>query len=178
MEYELGYYINQIIQNSLSQPYKQYEGSNDILFSNFNYNILESAYKLKILQMRIGIIWEKIFCLFNYQKINYGADLVNHEKRVVMELKNSFNTDNASSRTQNIKKLIQCNNDYLNNEYLLVYGIINDKNSMGKYEVQYHHGYRILFLSGSYLFHFVFGNDFQNIVNYICACFNYYSYYY
>src|SRR5271156_2490528 len=154
MEHELQYYINQIIQNSLNQPYKQYEGSNNILFSTFNYNILESAYKLKILQMRTGIIWEKIFCLFNYQKIKSGADLVNHEKRVVMELKNSFNTYNASSRKENIKKLIQCNNEYIWGEYTLVYGIINDSNSMGKCEIQNHHGYPILFLSGNYLFHF------------------------
>ena len=112
MEHGVQYYIDQIIQINLNQPYKQYVGSNDILFFNYNYNILESAYKLKILQMRTGIIWEKIFCLFNYEKIKYGVDLVNHEKRVVMELKNSFNTDNSSSRKENIKKLIQYNDDY------------------------------------------------------------------
>ena len=62
------------------------------------------------------------------------------------------------------------------NKYTLVYGIINDKvNNMGKYEKQYHHGYPILFLSGSYLFHFVFGDDYQGIVNHIVLSFHIHS---
>ena len=166
--------ISHVIENTINKPCKQYEGLNDILLKNITYHFLAYSYKLKILQMRVGLLWEKILCLFGFQKIS-GADVVNHDRQIVMELKNAFNTDNASSRKENIRKLIQCKIDNNWNDYMLVYGIINDGsyNNMGKCEVQYFNGIPILFMSGNYLFHFVFGNDYQNLLNYIIYVFNF-----
>ena len=65
--------------NSNSQP----KPLNEILLMNINKDILESAYKLKILQIKVGYIWEQVFIIFRgCEKLKQGADLINHEKKL------------------------------------------------------------------------------------------------
>ena len=77
--------------------------NNDILLLNYPQHLLQSSYKLGEISRKTGLLWESIFCLFGYEKLTNGADLINHKSKVIMELKNSYNTDNSSSRKENIK---------------------------------------------------------------------------
>ena len=96
MDYEnLKYLIHYIVL----KPIPKYTGLNDILLSGLVHgDCLEKAYQLKILQMRIGHLWEQVFCLFGFEKLFVGADLIHNQNKIIMELKNSTRTDNASGR--------------------------------------------------------------------------------
>lgn len=67
------------------------------------------CHKIKNLQMRIGEIWqEAIGCAEGWQNLkkgdSSGLDLINKERKIVIELKNSYNTDNSSARKHNYQK--------------------------------------------------------------------------
>ena len=80
---------------------------------------------------------------------------------IIMELKNADTTDNASSRKENIRKLIR--GGILG--YSLVYGMINSINP--KDEIIYFEGYPIRLLSGEYLLKFVMGEYWNIYINII-----------
>nr|AJF36724.1 hypothetical protein [Klebsormidium flaccidum] len=67
------------------------------------------CHKVKNLQMRIGEIWQGVIgCAEGWQNRKQGdpsgLDLINHERKIVIELKNSLNTDNSSARKHNYQK--------------------------------------------------------------------------
>lgn len=67
------------------------------------------CHKIKNLQMRIGEIWQGVIgCAEGWQNLRQGdpsgLDLINHERKIVIELKNELNTDNSSARKHNSQK--------------------------------------------------------------------------
>src|SRR5271167_3080230 len=96
---------------------------------------------------------------------NEEVDLINHNTKVIMELKNSYNTDNSSSRKENIKKLINSKID----GYELVYGIINDINPRDKILCR-----EVRYLSGTCLFQFIMGDQYENVITLLQNEFNEY----
>ena len=152
--------VRNIITNVFSNL-GQYKHTNDILLQSASTLLFENYYKVCCIRTKIGYFWERIFCLFGYNKLQKGADIINHQLKIIMELKNSDTTDNVSSRKENIRKLIRGGIP----DYSLVYGMINSNNP--KDIIIYFDGYPIRLLSGEYLLKFVMGeywNDFINII--------------
>ena len=117
------------------------------------------ALKEKQRQMKVGEIWQEV--LGNYDgfinlKVGHetGLDILSHTKKIVIELKNRTNTDNASSKKSNLDKLAKFKKN--NPDYICIYGNINadteDKTMTGSIkkilhngeELEHHIGYEFL----------------------------------
>src|SRR5579864_9179212 len=95
-----------VVRNIITDVFSnqgRYKHTNDILLQSASTSMLENYYKVCGIRTKIGYVWEKIFCLFGYEKLQKGADLINHQSMIVMELKNADTTDNASSRKENMR---------------------------------------------------------------------------
>src|SRR5271156_5216692 len=141
--------IKLIFYKIFKLPNEKVNCNTDILLINCPKDLLQQSYKLGLIRMKIGVLWEHIFTLFGYEKMK-KVDLINHNTKVIIELKNSHNTDNSSSRKENIKKLINSKID----GYQLVYGIINDINPRDKIICR-----EVRYLSGACLFQFIVGDE-------------------
>ena len=147
------------IFSSIFKTYNSVEKvNNDILLVNCPKDLLKQSYKLGLIRMKIGLLWEQVFTLFGYEKLKTGADLINHKSKVIMKLKNSYTTDNSSSRKENIRKLISSKLE----GYSLVYGIINDTNSNSNDKINHSNGIR--YLSGYCLLNFIMGDQCENVI--------------
>lgn len=112
MSYNLDTYFHKldtIIKNIITRKEKE----------NITYDILDTPntlkYKLLVLKdkhrhMKIGEIWQEL--IGNYKDfINLktghktGLDIINYNRKIIIELKNRTNTDNNSSRKSNLEKL-------------------------------------------------------------------------
>jgi len=100
------------------------------------------ALKEKQRQMKIGEIWQEVlgnYPSYNNLKVGHksGLDIVSHDKKIIIELKNRTNTDNHSSKQTNFEKLYIFKKE--NPEYRCIYGNINDKDEKttlkGKYKI-------------------------------------------
>ena len=123
----------------------------------------------KMFTMKLGLVWEDVFCLFGYRKLDKGADTINNEKKIIMELKNSYRTDNSSSKKGNKIKLVNTKK-ILQLDYELVYGVINDAIPKDYY-IDYD-GHSIRYITGQKLLKFVLGDEETDVVNYIIHNFN------
>src|SRR5258708_23309191 len=119
---ELTLQIRAIIEESF-RKFIPCKSPNDILLNSISMDTIRAYHKVAIIRTRIGMLWEQIFCLFGYDKLPKGGDIINHEKKVIIELKNKKSSDNKSSHIENIRKLIQSGQP----GYTLIYGIINAK---------------------------------------------------
>ena len=100
-----------------------------------------------------------------------GLDIVNHEKKYIIELKNRTNTDNSSSRKTNRDKLARFVRE--NPEYTSIYGCINDdteeKTKKGLVEAIIHNGAELQLLTGYPLLRFILGDDTDEVVAFVKA---------
>ena len=132
----------------------------DILDSDYE-PLRESAYlKRKQLQMKYGEIWQTVigeYDTFEDLKVGAGLDVLSVERKIAMELKNRYNTDNAASKKTNLDKLAQYKKE--NPEYQCIYGVINDKTIDGKIKSIYYNEQEIHCYSGMKLFDHCFGKD-------------------
>ena len=120
--------IDTIIYNILKRP-----TSNtliyDILDTNKSIQNKLISLKEKQRQMKVGEIWQEVLGNYNgYINLKNGhesgLDIISYNKKIVIELKNRTNTDNASSKKSNFNKLVKFK---INNpEYTCIYGNIND----------------------------------------------------
>jgi hypothetical protein len=131
-----------------------------------NKEKLQFCHKIKLIQMKLGLVWQNIMghvdgiqnlSIGHYSGLDLMSDSDFPRGQFIMELKNSTQTDNSSSRKQNIYKLKQFVKD--NPNYITIYGCINDKNKNGRDEVK--DGVR--FLSGNKLLQFIFGDQYETI---------------
>ena len=136
------------------------------MFIKSNKEKVNFAKKLKHLQMNIGKIWQIV--LGNYKDFidleegdETGLDVKSDKLKIIMEIKNRYNTDNASSRKTNYGKL---SNFKLNNpDYECIYAVINEKHNLGNDYIIKHNEQNIRYLSGQKLLDYVFAND-KNII--------------
>jgi hypothetical protein len=142
----------------------------DILLNNYikkNENIIKQSKKLKQIQMNIGKIWQ--LTIGNYKHFIdlgeghiTGLDVKSDKLKIIMEIKNRYNTDNASAKKANYDKLVKFK---INNpDYKCIYAIINDKTKNGKEEIKIYNEYEIIYLSGNKLFEFIFGSYKDKII--------------
>ena len=93
----------------------------DLFLKNYK-NIKTEKRTYKKMQQtfqRIGKAWEIILsCCKGFEKIS-KIDFVNKDKKIYIELKNRYNTDNSSSKKTNLNKLFTFTQN--NPEYTCIY---------------------------------------------------------
>lgn len=142
----------------------------DELLDNFIKNNPEGikfSKRLKQLQMNAGNIWQIVIGNYNtFEDLktghSSGCDVKSNTRKIIIELKNRYNTDNASSRKSNLDKLVRFKKE--NPDWLCIYGIINDKNKKGKEEIIKHNDFEITYLSGQKLMDLIFDKDREFII--------------
>ena len=164
-----------IINMKIEEYLKKSKYNDDILedellnnFINNNPEGMKFSKKLKQLQMNAGNIWQIVIGNYNtfedlYTSHSSGCDVKSNTRKIIIELKNRYNTDNASSRKSNLDKLVKFKKE--NSDWQCIYGIINDKTKEGKNEIIKHNDFEITYLSGQKLMNFIFGKDKEIIID-------------
>jgi hypothetical protein len=149
----------------LFQRFPVYRGLRDILLEGLiDDDILIKSYYLKITQMRIGSLWEKLFVIEGgFEKLPQGLDLIHRERKIVIELKNSWNSDNFNSRITTFNKL----SDYKlqHPDYTSVYANINGRNDIGTNHHIVYAGQDIYHITGNELLQYIFGDGYSEIID-------------
>lgn len=148
-------------------------------YINSHPKFMKKVHRLKCIQMKIGSIWQQVFGLVPWlddMKNGHvsGLDLISNKKsmeyvgeNICIELKNSYNTDNASSKKSNYNKLAQY--AIKNKQFQPIYAVINCNSKNGKDEFINHKetGINIRYLSGEKLLKYIFADDYKKIMNVI-----------
>jgi len=165
--------IGKIIDTILSRPEKTIL-TYDILDTEKSQHTKLLILKEKQRQMKIGEIWQEV--LGNYTGyINLktghtsGLDILSHEKKIAIELKNRTNTDNASSRKSNFDKLSKFKKRHP--DYTCIYATINadtqEKTLQGGKSIFIHNNMEIHHMFGGVFLTFILGNDMEQIINFV-----------
>jgi hypothetical protein len=177
---ECGFCLNkyfELLDDSIKTILLRHE--NDVL----TYDILDTekekeykliALKVKHRQMKVGEIWQEV--LGNYNgcvnlKIGHetGLDILSHNKKFAIELKNRTNTDNASSKKSNLDKLAKFKKNNL--DYTCIYANINadteKKTLQGSIKKLLHDGVEIEHQIGYEFLKFILGDDTDLIVDFV-----------
>jgi hypothetical protein len=105
----------------------------------------------------------------NYENLSInhysGLDIRNKKKKIIIELKNRYNTDNNSSRKQNFLKLSEYKKKHPN--YKCIYGVINDKQEDGKYYKFIFNNQELIYMSGNILLEYIFKANTGKIIEII-----------
>lgn len=144
----------------LSQSITSFKHSNDIILKNKIIPHERDCFELQLLKQRIGIAWEHVFTDFGFKRTRINScprggcvyDLYNHTSKIVIELKNNYNSDSGKAKryTHNKLKLFKRRNP----TYKVIYGAINYKNSIGKLKVKDN----VLYIYGDLLLNRFLGN--------------------
>ena len=165
--------IGKIIETILSRPEKTIL-TYDILDTEKSQHTKLLILKEKQRQMKIGEIWQEV--LGNYTGyINIktghpsGLDILSHEKKIAIELKNRTNTDNASSRKSNFDKLSKFKKKHP--DYTCIYATINsdtqEKTLHGGRTIIIHNNVEIHHMIGGVFLTFILGDDMEQIINFV-----------
>jgi hypothetical protein len=168
--YEL---LDNSIHNILSREEK-YVLTYDILDTEKLKTNKLIALKERQRQMKIGEIWQEV--LGNYKEcINLktgnetGLDILSHNRKFAIELKNRTNTDNASSKKSNLDKLAKFK--LANPEYVCIYANINadtDKKTLkGSITKLLHNNVEIEHQIGYKFIKFILGDDTDAIIDFV-----------
>ena len=109
----------------LRQPLPPTKPITDIILRGKFDNLQENAYKLNRIRSRLGNAFEFVFTDFGFELVNNIIDLINHNRSIAIELKNSWSTDNSRAKTYTIQQLQQFKRN--NPQYEVIYGAINYK---------------------------------------------------
>jgi len=162
-------YIHKIQQNItkiLSRPC-QTALANDILDSDDDRASLSICLRMKQLQMKYGEIWQMVIGEYEgFTNLGVGhesgLDVLSIKNKMIFEIKNHHNTDNASSRKSNLDKLIKYKRN--NPGFRGVYGIVNDRIPNGICKKLFHDDEEIEYYSGDKLFTLVFGDRKDDVI--------------
>jgi hypothetical protein len=168
--YEL---LDNSIHNILSREEK-YVLTYDILDTEKLKTNKLIALKERQRQMKIGEIWQEV--LGNYKGcINLktghktGLDILSHNRKFAIELKNRTNTDNASSKKSNLDKLAKFK--LANPEYVCIYANINadteKKTIKGSITKLLHNNVEIEHQIGYKFIKFILGDDTDTIIDFV-----------
>ena len=140
----------------------------DILDTDVDIEHLLIELRNKQRRMKYGEIWQMVigeYYKFEDLKKGHitGLDILSSERKIIIELKNRYNTDNSSSLKTNLDKLSKFK--LSNKDYTCIYGVINEKNNIGIKKTIFHKDIEIMYLSGNYLFDFIFQEHKDIILN-------------
>lgn len=140
-------------------------------FNKLHKNEIEFAHRLKVIQMKVGQSWQIIFgSIAGVKDLGVGhesgldlmSDSAFRHGKMVMELKNSWNTDNSSSRAQNLRKLTKFASS--NPDYQPIYAFVNTKKSSGEDKFITFENHQVRILSGKKLLRYVLGKNYKKTV--------------
>jgi hypothetical protein len=146
----------------------------DILDTEKTCNIKLISLKEKQRQMKIGEIWQEVLGNYDgYMNLKRGhksgLDILSYTKKVVIELKNRTNTDNASSKKSNFDKL--ANFKKKNPEYTCIYANINanteKKTLKGMIKIIKHNDIEIQHQVGYLFLKFILQDDIDIIIDFV-----------
>jgi len=130
---------------------------------------LKKAHFVRLTQMKIGFLWESLFVIEGgFEKLPHGLDLVNNERKIVIELKNSWQSDRFIYKTYNSrKKTFDKLADYKNQnpEFTCVYANINGRTDVGTNHDFYHNGQQLYQITGNELLEFIFGEEYLDTID-------------
>ena len=172
--FNLSFYLSEIrtkILAILSRPLRD-ELTYDILDSQNSINNKRIALHVKQRQMKIGVIMQVV--IGNYDKMTdlgigheTGLDILSVERKLVIELKNRTNTDNASSKKSNLDKLAKFKRQHP--DYECIYGCVNDdteeKTMTGEITTIMHDGVELRKYTGMKLLNHIFGENTKTIID-------------
>ena len=70
----------------------------DIILSGKFDNLQRDAFRLNRIRSRLGKAWEFVLTDFGFTLVNNVIDLINQNRSIAIELKNSWRTDNSKSK--------------------------------------------------------------------------------
>ena len=108
----------------IKQPISLHKQTNDVILSGLTDQIEEAAYKLQILRIRIGHAWELVFTDYGFIKQPSGIDLINHRRKIAIELKNGY-CINSIVKREVLRQLREFKAQ--RPRYTVILGFINDK---------------------------------------------------
>src|SRR5438552_10318120 len=79
----------------LRRPLPPTKPIQDIILRGKFDNLQDHAYKLNRIRSRLGIAWEYVFTDFGFEIVHTVIDVINRNKSIAIEFKNSWRTDNA-----------------------------------------------------------------------------------
>ena len=144
----------------IKKPISLNRQTNDVLLSGLVYPLEDSAYKLQVLHMRIGLAWELVFTDYSFVKQTSGIDLINHRRRIAIELKNGYQI-NSMVKREDFRRLRTFKARHP--RYTVILGIINDKTLEGK--VRLKGGVHVM--SGRRLLRYIFKGEQDHIIQYL-----------
>ena len=109
----------------LRQPLPATRPIQDVILRGKFDNLQENAFKLNRIRTRLGRAWEFVLTDYGFNLVNNVVDLINPNRSIAVELKNSWRTDNANSKKCVFDKLKTFKRN--NPRYTVVYGAINYK---------------------------------------------------
>ena len=116
----------------IKAPINSHKKTNDIILKGITEQLEESAYKLQVIRMRLGHAWEWDFTDYSFRKLPSGIDLINHRRKIVIELKNGYRINSIVRR--DFRRLQEFNSSHP--RYTAILGFINDKNPEGKSRIR------------------------------------------
>ena len=132
------------------------------------------ALKQTQLKMKRGEIWQEVLGTYNgFINLKTGheteLDILSHTKKIIIELKNRTNTDNASSKKSNLDKLAKFKKS--NPEYRCIYANINadteEKTLHGSIKKLLHDGVELEHQIGYEFLKFILGSDTELIIEFV-----------
>lgn len=146
---------------------KQRKSYFNILDTDEDRNNRQKLLKQKQIDMIQGLLWQKIFgCVDGMTDLGIGhwsgLDLHCSHKKQYFEIKNSYRSDNSSSRSTKEQLLCRIKKQYP--DHMCIYGIVNGTT---RHTIKKVDGVDIHVVSGDELFRLVFGKDWQEIVRFV-----------
>ena len=139
----------------------------NILDTDDDRNNRKQLLQQKQIDMIQGALWQKVFgCVDGMTDLGRGhwsgVDLYCRQKKQYFEIKNSYRSDNSSSRSA--KEQLLCRIKEQHPDHTCIYGIVNGST---RHTVKKINGMEIHFVSGDELFRLVFGEDWRDIVRFV-----------
>ena len=144
----------------IKEPLNSHKQTSDVVLTGITGTLEEAAYKLQVLRMRVGNAWELVFTDYGFTKQPSGIDLINHRRKVAVELKNGYRI-NSIVRREDFRRLKEFKRQHP--RYIVILGFINDKTAEGKYRVR--DGVHVM--SGKRFLQYIFKGDEGKIIRYL-----------
>lgn len=166
------------IENRISKEFSKIKNitpTYDILDTEKTKENKLISLKEKQRQMIIGNLWQELLGDYNGNtnlgtgKHSSGLDIISHNKKYAIELKNRTNTDNSSSKKANLDKLAKFKME--NPEFRCIYANINEdtenKTLIGSHKVFQYDGVELEKYTGRPFIEFILGDDTDIVINFV-----------
>ena len=82
----------------IKEPLNSHKQINDIILTGITDSLEETSYRLQVLRMHVGNACELVFTGYGFTKQPSGIDLINHRRKIAVELKNGYGINSIARR--------------------------------------------------------------------------------